>query len=126
MPADKSTDRLTAAEETFKSLILEQYDLESDFISAICVIFRKSVESLGETSGAPKRRTASTKPKKARKKSAYNVFVREMMKTDEIKDLDHKQKMGAIAKLWKELGDDERTPYTTLADEENNSPAAEE
>jgi hypothetical protein len=127
MPADKSTDRLTAAEESFKTLLLEQYDLESDFVAAICVIFHKAAEPLAESSGAPKRaRSASNKPKKTRKKSAYNVFVREMMKTDEIKDLDHKQKMGAIAKLWKGLGDDDRTQYADMATEENNAAAPTE
>jgi hypothetical protein len=120
MPADKNTDRLTTAEESFKSLLLEQYDLEGDFVAAICGIFRKAAEPLAEATASPKRaRSASNKPKKTRKKSAYNVFVREMMKTDEIKDLDHKQKMGAIAKLWKELGVDDRTPYADMASEEN-------
>lgn len=120
MPADKSTDRLTAAEESFKTSLLEQYDLESDFVAAICAIFRKAAEPLAETSTtAPKRARSASKPKKSRKKSAYNVFVREMMKTDEIKDLDHKQKMGAIAKLWKDLSDNDRTPYTDMANEEN-------
>lgn len=124
MPADKSTDRLTTAEESFKTLLLEQYDLESDFVASICGIFRKAAEQLAETSAAPKRaRSASNKPKKTRKKSAYNVYVREMMKTDDIKDLDHKQKMGAIAKLWKELGDDDRTPFADMANDENNAAA---
>lgn len=128
MPADKSTDRLTAAEESFKTLLLEQYDLEADFVAAICGIFRKAAEPLAEA--APAKRTrgnTANKPKKTRKKSAYNVFVREMMKTDDIKDLDHKQKMGAIAKLWKELGDTERTPYADMANDENTaaSPAEE-
>lgn len=120
MPADKNTDRLDAAEASFKSSLLEQYDLESDFVTAICATFRAAAEPLAEASAAPKRsRAASNKPKKTRKKSAYNVFVREMMKTDDIKDLDHKQKMGAIAELWKKLDAEGRTPYTEMADEEN-------
>lgn len=122
MPADKSTDRLTAAEESFKTLLLEQYDLESDFVAAICSIFRKAAEPLAEAAPAKRTRgSAANKPKKTRKKSAYNVFVREMMKTEEIKDLDHKQKMGAIAKLWKDLGDTERTPYADMANDENTT-----
>lgn len=122
MPADKSTDRLTAAEESFKTLLLEQYDLESDFVASICGIFRKAAEQLAETSAAPKRaRSASNKPKKTRKKSAYNVFVREMMKTDDIKALDHKLKMGAIAQLWKDLVEDDRTPFADMANVENSA-----
>lgn len=120
MPADKSTDRLTAAEETFKLLLEEQYELETDFVATVCGLFRKAAEPLAEASAAPKRtRAASNKPKKTRKKSAYNVFVREMMKSDEIKDRDHREKMGAIAKLWKDLGDEARAPYTEMANDEN-------
>ena len=120
MPTDKSTERLTAAEESFRSLILEQYDLEPEFVSAICGIFSKAAGPLAEASALTKRaRASSSKPKKSRKKSAYNVFVREMMKTGDIKELDHKQKMGAIAKLWKELDLTDRSPYADMATEEN-------
>jgi hypothetical protein len=122
MPSDKSADRLSAAEEVFKNLLLEAYDLEPDFVDAVCKNFRKAATPLAEASVATKRtRNASDKPKKTRKKSAYNVYVREMMKTPDIKDLDHKQKMGAIAKLWKELSADDRTPYAEMANDENSA-----
>ena len=128
---EKSNDRLSAAEASFKSMVLEQFDLEADFVDTLCGMFRKAADSLSEGGAAPKRRSAasssaSSKPKKSRKKSAYNVFVREMMKTDDIRDLDHKQKMGAIAKLWKELDEAERAPYADLAKDENDVPAPEE
>lgn len=119
---DKTSDRLTTAEQSFKTLLLERYELESDFVDSICDIFSKVVEPLLETGTTSKRtRTASSKAKKPRKKSAYNVFVREMMKTDDIKELDHKQKMGAIAKLWKDLDASSRSPYTDMANDENAS-----
>jgi len=127
---EKTNDRLAAAEASFKTMVLEQFDLESDFVDTLCSMFRKAADSLCEGSAAPKRRSAaasaSSKPKKSRKKSAYNVFVREMMKTEDIRDLDHKQKMGAIAKLWKELDEAERAPYADLAKDENDVPATEE
>lgn len=129
----EKNDRLTAAETSFKTMLLDQFDLEADFVATLCGMFCKAAEPLVEASAAPKRRTAAatsgsdaTKPKKTRKKSAYNVFVREMMKTDSIKDLDHKQKMGAIAQLWKGLPSDERVQYSDLATEENSSSPAEE
>jgi hypothetical protein len=120
MPSDKSTERVAAAEEIFRNLVLNQYDLEEDFVSAICGFFRTAAEPLAESSATPKRSRATTgKPKKARKKSAYNVYVREMMKTDDIQKLNHKEKMGAIASCWKELNDDDKTPYTKMANDEN-------
>ena len=98
MPSDKSTERVAAAEESFRTLILNQYDLEDDFVSAICGFFRTAAETLSEGTTAPKRsRLISSKTKKLRKKSAYNVYVREMMKTEDIQKLNHKDKMGAIA-----------------------------
>lgn len=129
MPNDKSTERVAAAEETFRKLVLDQYDLEDDFVSAMCGFFRTAVEPLSEVSVTTKRPRAAAsgdKPKKLRKKSAYNVYVREMMKTKDIQELDHKQKMGAIATVWKTLNDEDKTPYTKMANDENteNSAAA--
>lgn len=51
--------------------------------------------------------------------SAYNVFVREMMKTNDIKNLHSKLRMGAINKLWKKLDEGGRTTYTKMANKEN-------
>lgn len=127
MPADKNTERLTAAEETFRKLVLDQYELEEDFVSTVCGFFRKAAEPLAESAAAPKRtRAASSKPKKQRKKSAYNVYVREMMKTEDIQKLNHKEKMGAIATLWKSLSLDDRTPYTDMAKVENDEASSPE
>lgn len=127
MPADKSTERLSTAEETFRKLVLDQYELEEDFVSTICGFFRKAAEPLAEASAAPKRsRVASNKPKKQRKKSAYNVYVREMMKDEDIQKLDHREKMGAIAVLWKGLDDEAKTPYADMAKVENDATTSAE
>jgi hypothetical protein len=127
MPSDKTNDRLAVAEESFRAQILAQYDLEADFVSVVCGFFRTSAEPLLEGGVAPKRTRAGAdasvvaKPKKSRKKSAYNVFVREMMKSADVQKLDHKEKMGAIAALWKGLGEDSKVQYTDLAKTENDT-----
>ena len=41
------------------------------------------------------------------------------MKTDDIQKLNHKEKMGAIAALWKGLSESDRTPYADMAESEN-------
>lgn len=133
MPSDKTNDRLAVAEESFRAQIVAQYELDADFVNAVCGFFRTSAEPLLEGGVAPKRARATAtatatadassaaKPKKSRKKSAYNVFVREMMKSADVQKLDHKEKMGAIAALWKGLGDDSKVQYTDLAKTENET-----
>ena len=122
MSSDKNTEKLAEAEQLFRKLVLESYDLEEDFVNVLCEYWRKSVESVVETLTVPKRsRAASGKPKQRRKKSAYNVYVREMMKTPEIQELDHRMKMSAIAAEWKKLTVDAKTQYTDMANEENEA-----
>lgn len=130
MPADKKTELVDQVEETFRKRMLETYDLEDAFVNDICSMVRDAVESLATTaSAAPKSRARNTqsKAKKQRKKSAYNVYVREMMKTEDIQKLNHKEKMGAIAALWKQLDGEAKSPYTDMANVENaeNTPAEE-
>ena len=122
MTTDKTTDRLGTSEEVFRKLVLEQYDLEDDFVNTICGYFRTAAEPLLEGAPVSKRGAragGASRPKKQRKKSAYNVYVREMMKTDDIQKLNHKEKMGAIAALWKGLSDTDRSPYADMAETEN-------
>lgn len=117
---DKTHDRLVAAEETFRAALTSQYDLESEYIDAFCKVFRETVSPLLAETTTTRRARGSSKPKKLRKKSAYNVYVREMMMTEGIKSLDHKKKMGAIAGKWRELTDDDKVPYTEKATAEND------
>lgn len=129
MPSDKKSDAVATAVESFRKSVVEQYELDESFVDDICAKFEAAVQPLAEAAAAPKRRGGgANKPKKARKKSAYNVFVREMMKTDEIQNLNHKEKMGAIAEKWKTLKDDDKTPYVEMASAENDAavPPAEE
>lgn len=124
MTNEKTNERVAAAETVFRTQLLEQYDLESDFVDSICGFFRSAVAPLAEAAPAPKRaRGGSSKPRRQRKKSAYNVYVREMMKTEDIQKLSHKEKMGAIAALWKDLDDEGKVPYTDMANAENTAAA---
>lgn len=128
MTTSKVTDSLTKAQDSFRTAMLETYELDQEVVEAICGLFLDSAKPLAEevAAAAPKRARASgvsddKKAKKPRKKSAYNVFVREQMKTDEIKSVPHKAKMGAIAQTWKALSDEDRVQYHTLADTENGT-----
>ena len=69
MTTDKATDRLSSSEETFRKLVLDQYDLEDDFVNTICGYFRTAAEPLLEGTGTSKRgaRSGAARPKKQRK-----------------------------------------------------------
>ena len=123
---------VTKASEAFRESVAAQFELESDFLDTITELFVKAAQPLAEAAPAAKKggRVAAAASSEAapaaakaarapRKKSAYNVYVREMMKTESIQALDHKQKMGAIAKSWNELGDEGKKEYTDLANSEN-------
>ena len=141
------TENVEKATESFRKLVLASYELDDAFVDAICGFYTKTVTELLAGLPAPKptkARGASAaqaapssvevaepaKKEKAvkgsRKKSPYNIFVREMMKTAEVQSLDHKQKMGAIAGKWKSLDEGAKAEYTRLANEENESSKTEE
>lgn len=118
MTTDKVTQVLEAATEAFRSEVSESYDIDSEVISALCEMFAKHAKGLTEL--APKRaRGVKTTEKKQRKKSGYNIFVREMMQDPEIVTVPHKEKMQAIAARWKELSDEDKQPYNATASSEN-------
>jgi hypothetical protein len=117
---------LQTASETFRASIAEEYDLESDFLDAMTRLFVKAATPLvseATTQKAGKGSKAAvrepTKPRAPRKKSAYNVYVREQMKTAEIQAIDHKEKMSAIAAGWNALTDEQKKVYADMATGEN-------
>jgi hypothetical protein len=117
------------AQKCFRDLVEKQYDLESDFIDKLCEFFAVAAEKLGSGTVAKASKAspaAAGKPKQRRKKSAYNLYVREMMKTDEIQQLDHHEKMGAIARQWKSLSAEDKVEYTDMAATENSAAAEAE
>lgn len=138
-----TTENVENATASFRKLVLASYELDDAFVDSICGFYQQTVKDLLASLPAPKARgraaakettvaveQAEAAPKKerakgSRKKSPYNIFVREMMKTAEIQSLDHKQKMSAIANKWKSLDDAGKAPYTQMANEENDAKSGE-
>lgn len=123
---------VTKASLAFRAAVADQFELEPEFLDTVCDLFIKAALPLTENVPVAKKVPAAkadapVKTRQPRKKSAYNVFVREQMKSDAIKPIDHKDKMGAIAKSWKELSETDKKRYTDLANDENKTvvPAAE-
>jgi len=54
-------------------------------------------------------------PKKPRKTSAYNVYVKKMMQEETVKAAVPSEKMGMIGKMWKKLDDAGKAPYVEEA-----------
>lgn len=127
MPGSKSNVTLEEATQQFRKQVLDSYDLEEDFIKKLCDYFTASASPLvgSATKSTASASKAANKERPKRRKSAYNLYVREMMKTAEIQELDHKEKMSAIAKQWKTLSADERVEYSDMATNENAAAAGE-
>ena len=125
----KTSSNLSEAQQYFRKQVLDSYDLEDDFIKKLCDIFNDACEKhLNSSTGGGKSAATTkppTKPKTKRKKSAYNLYVREMMKTDDVQKLDHKDKMCAIAKQWKSIDDTDKARYVEMANSENSVPLVE-
>jgi hypothetical protein len=68
-----------------------------------------------------KGKSASDAPKKPRKTSAYNVYVKKMMQSDDVKAVAQKEKMTKIGAMWKALTEDQRAAYKADADAENSA-----
>jgi hypothetical protein len=124
---------VTKASVVFRESVAAQFELETDFLDNITDLFVKAAQPLveagavsqkkgGGRAAAPAAEAAPAAAKAARaprKKSAYNVYVREMMKTESIQALDHKQKMGAIAGSWNALTEEQKKVYADMASNEN-------
>lgn len=116
--SNEKQSRVDQVVEVFRASVTETYELDSAIVDNLCGFVRAAEKQVALPAGRRVRATSS-KPKKARRKSAYNVYVREMMKDAAIKDMDHRSKMGAIAELWKKLSDEEKGVYKGHADQEN-------
>ena len=107
--------------ECFRNMVAKEYDLDEDTVKDLGELVVKACDKTGEPTGKRK----ATKAKRPRRKSGYNVYVREMMATDEIKKIDHRSKMTEIGRLWKALNDDERQSYNAKAAAEEDAPKEE-
>ncbi len=113
----------------FRSSVVAEYELDTEIVDQLCNLFRKNAEGLTCATAKPKKAKAektttdtasvatttksvkstgkAAKAEKAektdkvpRKKSAYNLFVKEKMQDADIKSLSHKDKMSKIAEKW--------------------------
>ncbi len=66
-----------------------------------------------------KSRGKSAGKNKPRRQSAYNVFFTQKVK--ELKDIgkDNAERLTIVGKMWKEMGDDDKLTYQTMADNKN-------
>lgn len=129
---------VTKAADEFRTEVTNSYEMDSDFIDAVVAMFVKHASTLYSAPAeapapakaprktAAKAATAPGEPKPTRKKSAYNVFVRQQMATEAIKLVPHKEKMGQIAACWGALTPEEKAEFTELARQENESQAQAE
>jgi hypothetical protein len=123
--SDKSA-ALTAAADAFRKAVSSEYELDSDFVDTLVKMFSTCAKDLctveAPVAKAPRKAAAKSAPaegKPTRKKSAYNVYVRQQMSTDAIKNVPHKEKMGQIAASWKALTAEEQAEYKEQARLEN-------
>jgi len=121
---------LDTAVEKFKASVQSEYELDAEVVQRLCEFFRENAQGnapkavkakakgktkAAETAPVPAAPVVAPVPKTLRKKSAYNVYVREMMKTPDVSILNHRDKMSAIALLWKALDEPGKTKYADLA-----------
>lgn len=105
--------------DQFRNLVTSTYDLEDSIVDQLCTFVSDAITRVGVPSGRGRARKQTTT---RRKKSGYNVFVRTMMSQDEeIKKLNHKEKMAAIGARWKELDEAGKGEYNDLAKKENET-----
>lgn len=105
--------------DEFRRCVTETYELDDEVVGSLCNFVGAAIKTVGVPTGRGRTRRATTTK---RKKSGYNVFVRNMMSSDaDIMKLDHRQKMAAIGARWKGLSEEERTEFNDLAKEENEN-----
>ena len=131
-----STVDLSTIIDAASAKLTGSYELDADFIAnvkkALQQVLKKYyiydspqqvVEATGGASGKKKEKKEKT-DKKPRKKSAYNIFVKEKM--PEFKEVPHGERMGKIGALWKSLDEAGKQPFQTKADEVNAAQEAED
>jgi hypothetical protein len=133
MSNTENPSSLTAAAASFRAALSNDYELENDFLDAMENLFMVSARPLLTESSAiqtggtpaPKRRTKKVQTtasgasddsvKDPRRKSAYNMYVKEQMNTDDVKGIDHKKKMAHIATTWRALDEAGKKVYIDMA-----------
>lgn len=107
----------------FRGSVTTTYELEDDVVNMLCTFVRKAIDEVGLPTKAGRARAT---PTTRRKKSGYNLFVKEQMTNDaDIKQLSHREKMSAVGQKWKLLDADAKNKYNDLAKAMAESEASE-
>jgi hypothetical protein len=111
--------------EKIANNISAQYGIDQpiveDFKTLLTGVLSEYYVYTSDPTKAPKGRKSKEDkgPKKPRKTSSYNVFVKKMMQSPEVKDVPQKEKMSMIGGMWGKLTDAEKATYQAQADAEN-------
>ena len=114
----------------FRASVVGDYELDAEIVDQLCDLFQKNAALLlsvkaekpvkvkkaekAEKPVKPAAEKAEKAEKAPRKKSAYNLFVKEKMQDETIKSLNHKDKMKRIAEMWQTC---DKETYTKMAAE---------
>ena len=114
----------------FRASVVGDYELDAEIVDQLCDLFQKNAALLlsvkaekpvkvkkaekAEKPVKPAAEKAEKAEKAPRKKSAYNLFVKEKMQDETIKSLYHKDKMKRIAEMWQTC---DKETYTKMAAE---------
>jgi hypothetical protein len=117
--------------ESFASQVLDRYQLDETVMDQMKEVVRTVLneyyiyreepsvptdDAATQTGGKSKKADG---PKKPRKSSAYNLYVKDMMQDPEVKLVPQKEKMSIIGKKWQTLNEAGRAPYQARATELN-------
>ena len=108
--------------QEFRKKVTEAFELDLEIVDTLCQFVEAAHQHVGVPSG---RARGPRKAQKPRQKSGYNLYVRKLMADEEIKKLQHTEKMAEIGSRWRGLSQDDQQEYKDLAIEENkkNKPA---
>ena len=112
-----STVQITHLLKLFGDRIKDAED-DGDVVEVVGDLLKEFVK-MSSVNNSTKKANKS-KVKKKRKKSAYNIFVKEMSKSEEIKELPNKDRFCALGKMWKSYDEEEKGTWQGKADTINH------
>src|SRR5579871_1236377 len=124
--------------DKFASQVMDRYSLESEVMTKMTEVVHAvltgyhiyneqqsapvgAVSAAASTDGESANRKKAAGPKKPRKTSAYNCYVKKMMQDPGVKPIPQKEKMAAIGRLWATLPEAGRAEYEKEAAQLNAS-----
>ena len=117
-----TTDKSSLATEITKKL-RNKYELEDEFVTEFEELVLQSLAPFyiynSPPDGGSGKKGKGKGPRKPRKSTAYNHFVKAKLQEDSIKDCPHQERMKKIADLWKNVSPEEKKTFQDMADEQN-------